>query len=76
MFDISEQEPNNTIGELNKALSSEVGKAERGSKIYTTPTEKEERSANKSPSHEIKTTILNLSKQIRKLQQERSSTSF
>ena len=40
------------------------------------------RCANKFPSHEInaeddlKTTILNLPKQIRELQQERSSTSF
>ena len=80
MFDISEQEPSNTIGELSKTLSSEVGKAERVSKIYATLAEKEERSVNKSPSrkinakHDLKTTILNLSKQIRELKQGRSST--
>ena len=28
MSDVSEQEPSNTIGELKKAFSSEVGKAE------------------------------------------------
>ena len=88
MSDISEQEPSNTIGELSKALSSEVGKAERVSKhcskidTTTTPAEKEERSVNKSSSREIngeddlKTTILNLSKQIQELKQERLSTSF
>ena len=57
-------------------------KQERGSKIDTKPVEKERRSVNKSPSCEInaedglKTTILNLSKQIGELQQNRSSTSF
>ena len=89
MSDISEQEPSNTIGELSKALSSEVGKAERVSKhsstIDTTTTtlaETEERSVNKSSSREIngeddlETTILNLSKQIQQLKQERLSTSF
>ena len=89
MSDISEQEPSNTIGELSKALSSEVGKAERVSKhcskIDTTTTtlaETEEKSVNKSSSCEIngeddlKTTILNLSKQIQELKQERLSTSF
>ena len=88
MSNISEQEPNNTIGELSKALSSEVGKAERVSKhcskidTTTTPAEKEERSVNKSSSCEIngednlKTTIRNFSKQIQELQQERLSTSF
>ena len=88
MSDISEQEPSNTIGELSKALSSEVGKAERVSKhcskidTTTTPAEKEERSVNKSSSCEIngednlKTTIRNFSKQIQELQQERLSTSF
>ena len=75
------------IGELRKALSSEVGKTQRVSKhcskIYpTSPAEKEERSVNKSPSPEInaqddlKTTIWNLSKQIQELKQERLSTSF
>ena len=78
MSDIWEQESSNTIGELNKALSSKVGKVERGSKTGTTPAEKEEKSANKYPSREIneeddlETTILNLSEQIRELQQERS----
>ena len=78
MSDISEQESSNTIGELSKALSSEVGKAERGSKTDTTPAEKEEKSANKYPSREIneeddlEANILNLSKQTRELQQERS----
>ena len=80
MSDISEQEPSNTIGELRKALSSEVGKAERVSKhcstigpTTTTLAETEERSVNKSSSREIngeddlKTTILNLSKQIQEL---------
>ena len=88
MSDISEQEPSNTIGELSKALSSEVGKAERVSKhcskidTTTTPAEKEEGSVNKSSSCEIngeddlKTTILNLSKQIQELKQDRLSTSF
>ena len=67
-------------------MSSEVGKAERVSKHYskidTTQAEKEERSINKSPSREIdaeddlKTTILNISTQIRDLQHKRSSTSF
>ena len=58
------------------------GKAERSNKIDTRPAEKEETSDNKSPYREIsaeddlKTTILNLSEQIRELQQERSSTSF
>ena len=75
------------IGELRKALSSEVGKTQRVSKhcskIYpTSPAEKEERSVNKSPSPEInaeddlKTTIWNLSKQIQALKQERLSTIF
>ena len=88
MSDISEQEPGNTIGELSKALSNEVGKAERVSKhcgkidTATTPAEMEERSVNKSSYREIngeddlKTTILNLSKQIQELKQERLSTSF
>ena len=89
MSDISEQEPSNTIGELSKALSSEVGKAERVSKhcskidtTTTTPAETEERSVNKSSSCEIngeddlKTTILNLSKQIQELKQECLETSF
>ena len=89
MSDIIEQEPSNTIGELSKALSSEVGNAERVSKrcstIDTTTTtlaETEERSVSKSSSREIngegdlKTTILNLSKQIQELRQERLSTSF
>ena len=80
MSDISEHETSNTLEELREALSSEVGKAEGGSKIGTTPAEKEDRSVNKSPSREInveddlKTTILNLSEQIRELQQELSST--
>ena len=75
------------IGELSKVLSSEVGKTEMAnkycSKIETTsPAEKEETSVNKSPSREInaeddlKTTILNLSKQIQELKQECLSTSF
>ena len=83
MSDISEQEASNTNGELNKALSGQVGKAERGSKIDTTRDEKDAKSVKRvSPSCEInaeddlKTTILNLSKQIRELQQRRSSTSF
>ena len=88
MSDISEQEPSSTIGELSNALSSEFGKAERVSKhcskidTSTTPAEKEERSVNKSSSREIngkydlKTTILNLSKQIQELKQDRLSTSF
>ena len=55
MSDISEQEPSNTIGELSKALSSELGKAERVSKhcskidTITTPAEKEERSVKNLP---------------------------
>ena len=63
-----------------------LGKVERVSKhcgkIASTPAEKEEKRVNKSPFCEInaeddlKTTILNLFKQIRELQQERSSTSF
>ena len=87
MSDISEQEPSQMIGELSKALSSEVGKTERAnkycSKIETTsPAEKEERSVNKSPYCEInaeddlKTTILNLFKQIQELKQECLSTIF
>ena len=87
MFDISEQKPSKAIGELSKALSSEVGKEEsvsnQCSKTDTTsPAEKEERSVNKFPSHEInaeddlKTVILNLSIQIRELKQGRLSTSF
>ena len=88
MSDISEQEPDNTRGELSKALSSEVVKVERVSTycskidITTTPAEKEERNVNKSSSCEIngeddlKTTIVNLSKQIQELKQERLSTSF
>ena len=78
MPDISEWESSKTIGELSKALSSKVGKAERASKYCrkidtTSPAEKEERSVNKFPPHEInaqddlKTTILNLSKQLREL---------
>ena len=73
MSDISAQKPSKMIGELSKALSSEVGKTERVSKYCskidtTSRAEKEERSVNKSPSREInaegdlKTTILNLSK--------------
>ena len=68
------------IGELSKALSSEVGKTERVSEHCsktdtTSPAEKEERSVKKSPCLEInaeddlKTTILNFSKQIQKLKQ-------
>ena len=82
MSNISEQEPSNTIGELKKVMSSEVGKAEGGSKIGTTPAEKEERSVKKSSfceinlENDLKATILNLSKQIRELQQECSSTNF
>ena len=87
MSDITEQEPSKTIEELSKALSSEVGRAERFSKCCsktdtTSPAKKEVRNVNKSPSCEInaendlKTTIFNLSKQIRKLKQERLSTSF
>ena len=89
MSDISEQELSNTIGELSKALSSEVGKVERVSKhcsktdtTTTTPVETEETSVNKSSSREtngeddLKTTILNLSKQIQEFKQERLSTSF
>ena len=88
MSDISGQEPSNTIGELSKVLSSEVDKAERFSKhcskidTTTTPAEKEEGSVNESSSCEIngqddlKTTILNLSRQIQELKQERLSTSF
>ena len=55
MSNISELEPSNNIGELSKALSSKVDKAERVSKhcckIDTTSTvqaEKEERSLYKS----------------------------
>ena len=49
MSDISEQEPSKLIGELSKALSSELGKAERVSKYCskidtTSPAGKEERS--------------------------------
>ena len=40
MSDISEQDPSNTIGEFNKALSSQVGKAERDSKIDIMSAEK------------------------------------
>ena len=80
MSDISEQKSSKVIGELSKALSSEVGKTKRVSehcsKIDTTsPAEKEERSVKKSPSLEInaeddlKTTILNFSKQIQELKQ-------
>ena len=89
MSDISEQEPSNTIGELSKTLSSEVGNAGRVGKhcskigiTSTAPAETEERRVNKSSSREInreddiKTTILNLSKQIQELKQERLSTSF
>ena len=89
MSDISEQESSNTIGELSKALSSEVDKAERVSRhcskidtSTTTPAETEERSVNKSSSHEIngqdnlKTTILSPSKQIQEFKQECLSTSF
>ena len=63
MSDISEQGPSNTIEDLKKALSSEVGKAERGSKICTKSIEKEERCANKSrfckinAEDDLKTTI-------------------
>ena len=48
MSDISEQKPNNTIGQLKKALSSELVKSERVSKTDTTPAEKEKRNVNKS----------------------------
>ena len=56
MSDVSEQEPSDTIGELRKALSSEVSKAERVSKhcskIDTTTTQagKEEMNFSKSSS--------------------------
>ena len=88
MSDISGQEPSNTIGELSKVLSTEVDKAEWFSKhcskidTTTTPAEKKEGSVNESSSCEIngqddlKTTILNLSRQIQELKQERLSTSF
>ena len=80
MSDISKQEPSKMIGELSKALSNEVRKTERVSKHCskidtTSPAEKEERSVKKSPSLEInaeddlKTTILNFSKQIQELKQ-------
>ena len=84
---ISEQEPSKMIGELSKALSSEVGKTERVSKHCSkidtsSPAEKEDRSVNKCPSRDInaeddlKTAILNLSKQIQELKQEGLSFSF
>ena len=70
-------------------LSSEVGKAESVSKhcsksdtTAATPAKTEERSVSKSSSrkingeHDLNTTILNLSKQIQELKQERLSTSF
>ena len=63
-------------------MSSEVGKAERASRICTASGEKEKRRVNKSPSSKInaeddlKSTILNLFKQIQELQQEQSSASF
>ena len=63
MSDISKQEPSNIIGEPKKDLSSEVGKAERGSRIVTTPAEKEERNVKKSlpceinAMNDLKTTI-------------------
>ena len=87
MLDNSEQERSKMIGELSRALSSEVGKTERVSKHFrkidtTSPAEKEEKSVSKSPSREIneegdlKTTILNFSKQIQELKQERLSTGF
>ena len=58
MSDISAQKLSKMIGELSKALSSEVGKTERVSKYCskidtTSRAEKEERSVNKSPSREI-----------------------
>ena len=74
MSGINEQVPSNTIEDPSKTLSNEVGKAEK--KVG-----KEMWSVSKSPSREInaeddlKTTILNLSKQIRELQKEHSSTS-
>ena len=74
MPDISEQELINTITELSKLLSSKVGMAERVSKhrsrTDTTSAEKDKRSVKNTSSREInaeddlKTTILNLSKQI------------
>ena len=74
MLDISEQELINTIRELSKPLTSELGMAERiskhRSKTDTTPAEKNKRSVKNTSSCEInaeddlKTTILNLSKQI------------
>ena len=88
MSDINDQESSDTIGKLSKALSSEVGKAEKVSEhcskidSTTTPAEKEEKSVNKSSSCEIngedhlKTTILNLSKQIQELKQDSLSTNF
>ena len=81
MSDISGQEPSNTIGELRKVLFSEVDKAERFSKhcrkidTTTTPAKKEKGIDNESSSCEIngqddlKTTILNLSRQIQELKQ-------
>ena len=84
MSDISEQEPNNTIEELSKALFSEIGKEKRVrkhcSKIGSKSAENKE--TNLSLSREInaeddlKTTILNLSKPIREVKQECFSTSF
>ena len=73
------------IGELSKALSSEVGQTERVSKYCskidtTSRAEKEERSVNKSreinAEGDLKTTILNLSKQIQVSKQERLSIRF
>ena len=70
MSGIKDQEANTTIEDIQNALFSEVGKAEGESKTVTMPAEKEKRSAKKSPSREfnaaddLKTTLLNLSKQI------------
>ena len=47
------QKPCNTIGELKKAVLSEVGKAKGGSKIGTTSAEKKDRNVNKSPYPEL-----------------------
>ena len=52
---ISGQEATHTKGELNKALSCDVGKAERGNKMETALAEKEAKSVNKSSSCEFNT---------------------
>ena len=57
MSDLSEHELSNTIGQLSKGLSSEVGNTERVSKhcskTDTAQAVNEERSTNKSPSRGI-----------------------